>query len=217
MTPFYANYGYRPWELSCPIIPTGNRSAESGLAQLAKIRDALRRHIEKAQEDNGKHYNERGNSHLNLVDQPLFTIGDKVWLNGRNIATSRPSRKLDYRLLDPSKITGKVSHVAYRLQSPQTMDVHNTLHVSQLEPYRPGHPNEPQHEDPPNIIAKVNADTSQSVYTMVNSTYRKAIPAQRTRGNQLRNFNTGQFSRCRKEPADDPAMFLPANPTEPET
>jgi hypothetical protein len=32
------------------------------------------------------------------------------------------------------------------------MDVTNTFHVSQLEPFKEGHPNQPQQEAPPTIV-----------------------------------------------------------------
>ena len=152
MTPFYANYGYHPLEPSCPLVPTGNPSAQSRLNELVKIRETLHQNIAKAQEDYAKHYNRKVKSHLNLADEPLFKVGDKVWLNARDIATSRPSRKLDHKLLGPFKITEKISDLAYRLDLPPTMDINNTFHVSRFEPYKQGHPNQPQQEAPPIIV-----------------------------------------------------------------
>jgi hypothetical protein len=42
MTPFFANYGYHPLEPSCPIIPTGNPSAQRHLDELAMIRETVK-------------------------------------------------------------------------------------------------------------------------------------------------------------------------------
>ena len=40
---------------------------------------------------------------------PVLKVGDKVWLNAKNIKTRRPSRKLDHRRLGPFKIVREIS------------------------------------------------------------------------------------------------------------
>jgi hypothetical protein len=52
------------------------------------------------------------------MDHPNFKIGDKVWLLKRNIATTRPCAKLDYKRLRPFKITEFISPVACWLELP---------------------------------------------------------------------------------------------------
>jgi transposase InsO family protein len=101
MRPFFVNYGYHPLEPSCPVVPTENPSAQSRLQKLANIRETLKQNIAKAQEDYAKHSNRKVKSHLNLADEPLLKVRDKVWLDTRNIATSRPSRRLGHKLLGP--------------------------------------------------------------------------------------------------------------------
>jgi hypothetical protein len=152
ITPFLANYGYHPLAPSTPLIPTGNPSAQSRLDNLVKIRATLVESINKAQEDYAKHYNRKVKSHLNLADEPLFKVGEKVWLSAKDISTSRPSAKLDHKLLGPFKILERISDLAYRLDLPPTIDINNSFHVSRLEPYREGHPNQPQQEIPPIFV-----------------------------------------------------------------
>jgi hypothetical protein len=108
--------------------------------------------ITRAQETYAKYYNRKVKSHLTLADESLFRIGDKVWLSARDITTSRPSAKLDHKLLGPFRITEKISDLVYRLDLPATMDVNDTFHISKLERYNEGHPNQTQQEPPPIIV-----------------------------------------------------------------
>jgi hypothetical protein len=49
---------------------------------------------------------------------PVFTPGDKVWLDGSDIATNRPSSKLSHCQLGPFAIEAHVRQGAYRLTLP---------------------------------------------------------------------------------------------------
>ena len=80
-------------------------------------------------------YSEYANN--NRIAPPIFEIDSSVWLLQRNIRTTRPSDKLDYKRLGPFKIKEKISTHAYRLDLPVTMRVHSVFHVSMLEPVAP--------------------------------------------------------------------------------
>jgi len=69
--------------------------------------------------------------------QPNFQVGDQVWLNSRNIHTTRPAKKLDYKKLGPFKILEKVNNRSYRLDLPKSYKIHPVFHVSLLEQYQP--------------------------------------------------------------------------------
>jgi hypothetical protein len=69
-------------------------------------------------------------------DAPKYKVGDLVMLNGKNLRTRRPSRKLDHKMQGPFKIEKVVSPLAMRLVLPKRWRIHNTFHVSLLEPYR---------------------------------------------------------------------------------
>jgi hypothetical protein len=49
---------------------------------------------------------------------PVFAPGDKVWLDGSDIATKRPSSKLSHRRLGPFVVESCVGHGAYCLKLP---------------------------------------------------------------------------------------------------
>ena len=66
---------------------------------------------------------------------PPFQVRDTVWLDSRNIRTTRPSKKLDHRFLGPFPIIEKVSSHAFRLGlSLALARIHPVFHVSLLQP-----------------------------------------------------------------------------------
>jgi hypothetical protein len=152
MTPFYANYGYHPLDHSGPQTAMANPTAQSHLEELKRIQQLLVQNITKAQENYSKFYNRKVKSHLSLADEPFFKVGDKVWLSARDITTSRPSAKLDHKFLGPFRITEKISDLVYRLDLPATMDINNSFHISKLERFNEGHPDQPQQEPPPIVV-----------------------------------------------------------------
>ena len=66
---------------------------------------------------------------------PNLQSGDMVWLLPRNIHTTRPSKKLDYKKIGPFRIIERIGSKAYKLDLPTSMKIHNTFHISLLEPY----------------------------------------------------------------------------------
>jgi hypothetical protein len=66
---------------------------------------------------------------------PEFAINNQVWLEGKNLQV-RGQRKLLPRRYGPFKITAKIGPVAYRLDMPSSMKIHNVFHVDLLMPYK---------------------------------------------------------------------------------
>lgn len=129
-SPFFANFGYHPTlELSISERST-NPSASSIAENLKIIHEELRAELNQANETTSEYYNRR---HL---PSPHFKIGDLVWLLRRNIKTTRPSDKLDYRRIGPFKILDTRGDVSYLLDLPPSLSrLHPVFHVSLLEPY----------------------------------------------------------------------------------
>src|SRR5882724_7878900 len=46
-------------------------------------------------------------------EAPLYTVADKVWLNGQNITTTRPMKKLDHKWLGPYPVDKVISRNTY--------------------------------------------------------------------------------------------------------
>src|SRR5258706_10938563 len=77
-------------------------------------------------------YAEQADKHR--IPVPKLEIGDYVWLLHKNIKTTRPSAKLDFKRLGKFQIIKKVSSYAYKLDLLASMKVHPVFHVSLLEP-----------------------------------------------------------------------------------
>jgi hypothetical protein len=78
----------------------------------------------------GKYYDKK------VKDAPEYSVGDMVMLSAKHLKTRRPSKKLDHKMQGPFKITKVISPTAVRLELPRRWRVHNTFHVSLLEPLR---------------------------------------------------------------------------------
>ncbi|QRW21691.1 Retrotransposable element Tf2 protein [Rhizoctonia solani] len=79
---------------------------------------------------------------------PKYSIGNKVWLDGKNIQLQSNSNKLDPKCLGPFKIQEKISLHAYCLKLPETMKIHNAFYVGLLSKSHKS-PSQPFLERPP--------------------------------------------------------------------
>ncbi|KZT62760.1 ribonuclease H-like protein, partial [Calocera cornea HHB12733] len=129
-SPFFANYGYHPAYsprlADTAIVPAPELLTEN----LRHIHEELQAELQHAQDAYARHYNARHRS------APKFQPGDLVWLLRRNIRTTRPSDKLDFRRLGPFKILQRIGNLAYHLELPTHMKrLHPVFNVNLLEPY----------------------------------------------------------------------------------
>jgi hypothetical protein len=68
----------------------------------------------------------------------VFAPGDKVWLDGSDIATNRPSSKLSHRRLGPFVAEACVGHGAYHLAlPPHFCRLHPVFPMVKLSPAPP--------------------------------------------------------------------------------
>ncbi|QRW15573.1 Retrotransposable element Tf2 protein [Rhizoctonia solani] len=79
---------------------------------------------------------------------PEYSIGEKVWLDGKNVELRTNSNKLDPRGLGPFEILEKISSHAYRLKLPETLKIHNVFYVGLLSKVHEN-PSQPFPERPP--------------------------------------------------------------------
>jgi hypothetical protein len=61
-----------------------------------------------------------------------FDIGEKVWLDSRNLRLKTNSTKLMDQRLGPFKVLEKLSDRAYRLDLPEHLKIHNVFYVGLL-------------------------------------------------------------------------------------
>jgi hypothetical protein len=71
------------------------------------------------------------------ADAVVYKPGDKVWLEGTNISTKRPAKKLDNKHYGPFVVEKKVGEASYKLKLPKTWNpVHPVFNETLLSPYR---------------------------------------------------------------------------------
>ena len=70
-----------------------------------------------------------------LPQSPCFKLGDKVWLQAKQIKIHQQSAKLRPKQLGPFKVTEVLSDVDYRLALPPALRLHDVFHVDRLSPY----------------------------------------------------------------------------------
>jgi len=137
---FYANYGFHPRTLNPPEESEElvNPASTVYAPWMKAIQDEARKSLEAAQE-RMRRYTDSARKEF-----PAYQVGDLAMLNGRNIKTRRPSKKLDHKNHGPFLIEKIISPFAVRLTLPRKWKIHNVFHVSLLEPYRTS-----KHRSPP--------------------------------------------------------------------
>jgi len=75
-----------------------------------------------------------------------------VLLLPRNIRTTRPCKKLDYKKIGPFKMLARIGTSAYKLDLPASMRIHNTFQISLLELYNDNKLPSQRSEPPPLVI-----------------------------------------------------------------
>ena len=90
---------------------------------------------------------------------PNFKVGDLVWLEGNNITTIRPMKKLDDKRYGPFTIEEKVGPSSYKLRLPSAWSrIHPVFNEVLLLPFK--HPEFSQQEMP-GPVAAVKIDDNQ--------------------------------------------------------
>ncbi len=112
ISPFFTNYGFHPkFSLEIPGDFV-NPSAEERATRFGQVQQNLMAELKLTQKWQKKQADRR------CKDHPNFKVGDKVWLLRKNIATTRPCAKLDYKRLRPFIIAKLVGLVACQLELP---------------------------------------------------------------------------------------------------
>ncbi|QRV73677.1 Retrotransposable element Tf2 protein [Ceratobasidium sp. AG-Ba] len=80
-------------------------------------------------------------------------VGDKVWLDTRNIKTERPVAKLSARKIGPYKVLKREGTHAFKLELPHTLSVDPVFHTSLVslkkdDPFGHGPPQPPAEVTP---------------------------------------------------------------------
>ena len=126
-SPFLINYGRHPRASFTPDAVPNVESVSEFVTRMKELYRVARLSLEHAAETMKGHYDKKHKS------PPSLKVGDKVWLDGSDLRTLRPSKKLDVKRLGPFKITKQISPVNFQLKLPFKWRLHtSTFHVSKL-------------------------------------------------------------------------------------
>jgi hypothetical protein len=143
VSPFFANYGFNPRlgvepRLPCPPGYSAHQKAEYLKAN--NVADRFERILSQLRAlaaDAARRYEENANASRD--DSPRFTVGDRVFLDIRNMKTNRPMKKGDDKWAGPFAITATYRR-ACALSLPPEYRVFPVFHHSLLQhaPASPG-------------------------------------------------------------------------------
>ena len=145
-TPFFLNTGLNPiTPIMLEVLKDGKVKCAQAL-QYAEARkeafDAAMEYLKKARD------RYKSSADANRKDTK-FQIGEHVLLSTVNLNKHNQVRKLYPNFVGPFKVLGKVNDVAYRLELPASMPIHDVFHVSLLRPYHKGRTPIPYQRTPP--------------------------------------------------------------------
>jgi hypothetical protein len=126
-TPFEVDSGQHPRIGVEPHRTTKVEAVEEFIDRIGKIREEAQSALRQAAEDMARFHDVHRGKNL------PFQVGDKVWLDSRNIKTSRPTKKLDDKWFGPFPIVKVISDNAYKLKlTPAFAKVHPVFHITLL-------------------------------------------------------------------------------------
>ena len=145
-SPFFADHGYHPWKGVEGRLESNNETAQEFAQHMKKIREDAGIAMQKAKEKMKKYYDQK------RIPAPDFQVGQKVWLEAKNIRQDRPTDKFSDRRLGPFEILEKVGAAAYRLKMPETDQHHSVFNEELLSPYVEPPLHRRELHPPPSII-----------------------------------------------------------------
>ncbi len=95
-----------------------------------------------------------------------YRVGDKVWLSGRNIRTTRPAKKLDYKYHGPFVISKYIGKQVYQLDLPKALqNIHDVFRIFVLEGYHTFEGRAP----PSSLLIEVDGKDEVEIEEVLNS------------------------------------------------
>ena len=135
-TPFFLNYCIHPRTIPAEIME--HSKVQSVDEFLRSIKDSTAHGQSKIRKSNSKMASYANKKRINYE----FRVGNKVWLSTQDLKLERgeTTRRLHPKYCGSFKIIQKITPVTFKLQLPQPMlskGVHDSFHVSLLQPYTP--------------------------------------------------------------------------------
>lgn len=128
-SPFMLNTGRNPRLGVEPLRESKMESVEAFVSKMQSARKEAEAALHRAADDMARYYDQ------NRKEAVTYKVGDKVWLDGKDIRTDRPSKKLEDKRYGPFKVTEVVGPNAYRLQLPASMKIHPVFNTVKLRPF----------------------------------------------------------------------------------
>lgn len=122
-TPFRVDSGQDPKLGTEPPRVSSNAAASAFATEIHRRVEDAKSALALAAEEMAKYF-DRGRA-----PAPKFEVGEKVWLDARNIKTDRPMKKLDDRWLGPFPVKRAIPPVNVELELPTSMKIHPVFHV----------------------------------------------------------------------------------------
>ncbi|QRV83751.1 Retrotransposable element Tf2 protein [Ceratobasidium sp. AG-Ba] len=147
-TPFFACYGFHPrfsiGQQADESVPHADKRADQLKLRMEELQASVTLANEKI-----KHYYDL--KHRLPED---IKVGDKVWLDARNIKTEGPVAKLSAKRIGPYRVLKKEGTHAFKLELPHTLKVHPVFHTSLISLKK----EDPFGREPPQPPAEVTPD-----------------------------------------------------------
>jgi hypothetical protein len=141
-SPFFANYGFNPrlgFEPRTPCSPDKTPQQKKEFMRAHNIADRFDRiltQLKALSAEATQRYEQNANAHRE--DAPRYSVGERVFVNTRNMKTNRPMKKGDDKWAGPYKITASYPR-ACALELPEEMKIFPVFHHSLLRPATTGH------------------------------------------------------------------------------
>jgi hypothetical protein len=147
-SPFFANYGRHPNRGTNQNLQVKSQSGIELAEQMQQIHEEVRAVISHAQRLMKMQYDKR------QKDSCDYQQGDKVWVDGNEITTNRPTKRLDDQRYGPFLVEQKIGEAAYLLKLPATWKgIYPVINEGQLSPYMA--PTLSLQKQPPPLLAVV--------------------------------------------------------------
>ena len=130
-TPFFLNYGQHPLTPASVDVDTKAPAAKAFTADLAEAVELAKQAWRSAQDRQAMYANNKRR------DVEPFKVGTQLLLSTKNVRLKNPgARKLLPKWIGPFKVIKQVGKVAYQLDLPSNLKLHDVFHVSLLQEYR---------------------------------------------------------------------------------
>jgi hypothetical protein len=149
-SPFFVNYGRHLNKGTNQDLQVKSQSMIELAKQMRGVHEEVGAAISHAQRLMKTQYDKQ------REDSRNYQKGDRVWVNGKEITTDRPTKKLDDQRYGPFLVEQKIGEAAYLLRLPATLKgIYLVINEGQLSPYTaPTSSLQKQPPPPPAVIVK---------------------------------------------------------------